>query len=102
MEFERLDAFTARCGDSLIFVEPGVGGGETEDFIGQGFRYLTVQIFDADQACQDIVQRGGRLARAPVSFGDIARYGFVKDPDGNWIEISARNSLIRPASPESA
>ena len=34
-----------------------------------------------------------RLAQAPVSLGQVARYGFVADPDGNWIEISARTSL---------
>lgn len=98
MEFEPVGPQTAQCGDSLIFVEEGPGGSETEDFIGPGFRYLTVQIFDADKACEEIVARGGRLARAPVTLGDVARFGFVKDPDGNWIEISARNSLIKPAA----
>ena len=96
MEFERVGPRCARCGDSLLFVEEGSGGSETDDFAGPGFRYLTVQIFDADQVCEEIVARGGRLARAPVNFGSIARYGFVKDPDGNWIEISARASLITP------
>ncbi|HKY90697.1 MAG TPA: VOC family protein [Nevskiaceae bacterium] len=93
MEFERRDAFTACCGDSLLFVEEGPGGSETEDFIGPGFRYLTVQIFDADRACEEVVARGGRLARSPIDFRGIARFGFVKDPDGNWIEMSARASL---------
>lgn len=93
MEFEAIDTSTARCGDTLLFVEPGTGGSENEDFIGVGFRYLTVQIFDADRAIEEIVARGGRLAREPVNFGEVARYGFVKDPDGNWIEISARKSL---------
>lgn len=95
MEFEQAGPKVARCGDSLLFVEEGPGGSDGDDFIGRGFRYLTVQIFDADQACADIVARGGRLARAPINFRGVARYGFVKDPDGNWIEISARNSLIR-------
>lgn len=94
MAFDRVDANTARCGDTLLFVQKGPGGSETEDFIGPGYRYLTVQIFDADQAMQEIIARGGRLARAAVSFRDVARFGFVKDPDGNWIEISARTSLI--------
>ena len=94
MEFDRVDARTARCGDSLLFVEQGMGGSQTDDFIGAGYRYLTVQIFDADRALQEIVARGGRIAREAVSFRDVARYGFVKDPDGNWIEISARASLI--------
>lgn len=98
MEFERVSGSVARCGDSLLFVEEGPGGAEADDFVGPNFRYLTVQIFDADEACAAIVARGGRLARAPVTLGEVARYGFVKDPDGNWIEISARASLtgIKP------
>jgi lactoylglutathione lyase len=93
MEFDAVGPTTARCGDSLLFVEEGPAGAETEDFVGPNFRYLTVQIFDADEACDQIVARGGRLGRAPVTFQDVARYGFICDPDGNWIEISARASL---------
>lgn len=99
MEFEHVAPDVARCGDSLLFLEEGPGGGDADDFIGPGYRYLTVQIFDADKACNDIVARGGRLGRAPISLGDVARFGFVKDPDGNWIEISARTSLIGAPSP---
>lgn len=100
MEFEQVDDFVARCGDSLLFVDKGPGGIKTDGFIDANFRYLTVQIYDADQACRDIVARGGSLGQAPISFGDVARYGFVCDPDGNWIEISARTSLtgISPTS----
>ncbi|MGR8918235.1 MAG: VOC family protein [Gammaproteobacteria bacterium] len=93
MEFERAGDAVARCGDSLLFVVEGPGGSVTEDFVGPNFRYLTVQIFDADEACRQIVARGGALGRAPVTLGEVARYGFVLDPDGNWIEISARTSL---------
>ena len=93
MEFVAVGPSTARCGDSLLFVEEGPGGSVTKDFIGPNFRYLTVQIFDADEACDQIVARGGQLGKAPVTFEDVARYGFVCDPDGNWIEISARASL---------
>jgi len=93
MEFEQADTHVAKCGDSLLFVEQGMGASKSDNFIDTNFRYLTVQVFDADQACNDIVKRGGTLGRAPVSFGDIARYGFVCDPDGNWIEMSARTSL---------
>lgn len=93
MEFEPAGPTTARGGDSLLFFVKGPGAQPTTDFVGPNFRYLTVQIFDADEACAGIVTRGGRLARAPVSFGKVARYGFVWDPDGNWIEMSARASL---------
>jgi len=93
LEFERAGPYTARCGDSLLYVVEGPGGAVTDDFVGANFRYLTVQIFDADAACAQIVARGGMLGRAPVTLGEVARYGFVCDPDGNWIEISARASL---------
>lgn len=93
MEFKRVGAFIASCGDSLLFVEEGAGGSDFDDLAGPAFRYLTVQIFDADDACASISSRGGRVIKAPVNFGTVARYGFVADPDGNWIEISARTSL---------
>ena len=95
MEFERVAERVARCGDTLLFVERGTGGIETEDFIGPGpgYRYLTIQIFDADKDTDGILLRGGRLASAATDYGTIARVSFVKDPDGNWIEVSARASL---------
>lgn len=93
MEFEQVAPFTARCGDSVLFVEPGTGGSPKASFIGPDFHYLTVQIFDADAACEQIVARGGRLGQAPRTLNQVARYGFVLDPDGNWIEVSARKSL---------
>ena len=99
MEFEAVDDNTARCGDSLLFVESGPGGSDTEDFIGPDFRYLTVQIYNADEAIAGIVDRGGRLGRAPITLGEVARYGFVLDPDGNWIEISERASLTGVVPP---
>ena len=34
---------------------------------------------------------GGRLGRAPITLGEVARYGFVLDPDGNWIELVEMN-----------
>lgn len=99
LEFEAAGPMTARCGDSLLFVEKGPGGTLTPDFMGPGFRYLTIQIFDADAETAACVARGARLGRAPVNFGTIARYGFVLDPDGNWIELSARASLTGVAPP---
>ena len=30
---------------------------------------------------------------APVRLGDVAYISFVRDPDGNWIEISQRKSI---------
>jgi lactoylglutathione lyase len=99
MAFEAVAPRVARCGDTLLFVEHGDGGQDSESFVGRGYRYLTVQIFDADAECAAIVRRGGRPGAPPVNFGTVARFGFVLDPDGNWLEISARTSLTGVAPP---
>ena len=93
LEFDRVAPNVARCGDSLLFMVEGPGGQEQDNFIGPNFRYLTVQIYDADEECAAIVRRGGRMAAPCRTLGKVARFGFVKDPDGNWIEMSARASL---------
>ena len=61
-----------------------------------GFRYLTVQVRDVDAEHAGIVQRGGIEGRQPLTLGTTARISFVRDPDGNWIEISQRASLTGP------
>ena len=63
---------------------------------GPGFRYITVQVFDVDQEHAGILARGGSEGRPPLTLGKVARISFVRDPDGNWIEISQRASLTGP------
>ena len=91
---EKADSAAVRCGSGIISFRAGVGPASSAALMGPGIRYLTLQVFDADGACGEVEAGGGRVARAPVSFGDVARYGFVFDPDGNWIELSARASVI--------
>lgn len=93
LEFEPVDHGLLRCGDSLVSIVEGEGGSDLDDFAAEGFRYITVQVFDADLEIKEIVARGGRVVRDATNFAGVARYGFVSDPDGNWIEISARTSL---------
>jgi len=59
----------------------------------RGYRYVTLQVFDVKRAHADILARGGQEGMAPLKLGDVAHISFVRDPDGNWIEISQRKSL---------
>jgi len=93
MGFDYIDDTTVRCGDTILFFTEGQAGSHVDSFIGANFRYLTVQIFDADEECKLVAAKGGNIVQLPITIGEIARYGFVTDPDGNWIEISARASL---------
>lgn len=88
------DASALHFGPGRISFRERAGGAGEPLLSGYGIRYLTFQIFDADEACEQAISKGARLGRAPVSFEDVARYGFVCDPDGNWIELSARASVI--------
>jgi catechol 2,3-dioxygenase-like lactoylglutathione lyase family enzyme len=93
MEFERVDSGSYRCGDSLIFVHQSDQTRRTEPLRAPGFRYLTVQVWDVDEDHGGILRRGGEQGRPPVTLGSTARVSFVRDPDGNWIEVSQRASL---------
>ena len=63
---------------------------------GLGWRFLTLQIFDAYGLYDLVIERGGRPGLPPKTLGDIAKYALVRDIDGNWIELSQRASLTGP------
>jgi catechol 2,3-dioxygenase-like lactoylglutathione lyase family enzyme len=58
-----------------------------------GFRYLTVQVWDVDAEYVRAIDRGAMPGFPPMTLGKVARIAFIRDPDGNWIEISQRASL---------
>jgi hypothetical protein len=37
---------------------------------------------------------GVREGLAPITLGDVARISMILDPDGNWIELSRRASIV--------
>jgi lactoylglutathione lyase len=88
-----------RCGTTLLRLREDPRQPPTEQMRGVGIRYLTVQVFDADAEYAGIVERGGTGAMQPRTMGAVARFGFVRDPDGNWLEISQRASLTGPLPP---
>lgn len=81
------------CGDSVILFEENAGAPADASMEGTGFRYITVQVFKTDEEHAAILARGGREGMAPQTLGKVARISFIRDPDGNWIEISQRASL---------
>ena len=61
-----------------------------------GMRYITVQVRDCDAEHRGFMARGVWEGSAPMTLGEIARISFIRDPDGNFIEISQRASLTGP------
>lgn len=89
---ERPGAF--RAGESLILLEESPDAPSDAQMAGQGWRYITFQVFKVDEEHAGVLVRGGREALAPLTLGATARISMVRDPDGNWIELSQRASIV--------
>jgi lactoylglutathione lyase len=85
-----------RCGGSLFVVREDASARGDAPRDGLGYRYTTIQVWDCDAETAGILARGGALGSEAVTLGKTARFSFVRDPDGNWIEISQRASLTGP------
>lgn len=96
LELEPVGEGSYRCGDSLLRFRADPAARAAGRMTGPGFRYFTVQVFDVDAEHAGILARGGAEGRPPITLGKVARISFVRDPDGNWIEISQRASLTGP------
>jgi catechol 2,3-dioxygenase-like lactoylglutathione lyase family enzyme len=83
-----------RLGDSLVLLEEDRAA--TVDPVRQarGWRYITLQITDIDAVHEELRSKGVREGLAPVTLGDVARISMILDPDGNWIELSRRASVV--------
>ncbi len=82
-----------RAGETVILLEESEDAPSDAQFQGAGFRYITFQVFKCDDAHAHILSHGGREAMRPTTLGTTARISMVRDPDGNWIEISQRASI---------
>lgn len=84
---------TARCGRTLVRLEEGPAPRAAGIGTARGWSYLTVQVHDCDGEHAGVLARGGQEVLAPRTLGDVARFSFVRDPDGTLLEISERRSL---------
>ena len=80
-------------GSTLIAVQPVADQPDTDTMFARGFRYLTVQVADVVAEHRRLVDMGFASATEPIRLGDVAAISFVRDPGGNWLEISQRASL---------
>jgi lactoylglutathione lyase len=93
LRLDRIDADRFRCGDSILALREDSLVEPDPVLAAPGYRYITFQVYDVLFEHATILERGGREGRSPIKLGDVAYISFVRDPDGNWIEISQRKSL---------
>ncbi len=112
LQAERLGAGRFKLGETVIsfahdrdaVAAPKSASASAIDVIGSmraiGMRYITVQVRDCDREHRRLTSMGVWEGAAPVTLGAVARISFIRDPDGNFIEVSQRASLTGPL-PES-
>ena len=92
-------SFTAEPG-IRPFVAPPRKAGETPDLlrataalVGAGLRYFTVQVRDCVAEHERVLAAGGNegspVMPGPAGGPTVALF-FIRDPDGNWIEVVQR------------
>ena len=84
---------TFRAGETLLLLDPSPDAPSDATMEGKGWRYITFQVFKVDEEHRQVMARGGREAMPPTTLGTTARISMVRDPDGNWIELSQRASI---------
>lgn len=98
--FEQESPNRVRCGDSVVIFEPRAEAPSGFAQAQQGWLYLTVQVRNCDAEVAAIAAGGGQVVITPRNLGKVARMAMIRDPDGNWLEVSQRASLTGPL-PES-
>ena len=105
LQSERIGAGRFKLGDTIVSFEydPAAvraeksGSESAVEVVGAmralGMRYITVQVRDCDREHRRLTSMGVWEGAAPVTLGAVARISFVRDPDGNFIEVSQRASL---------
>ncbi len=108
LQAERLGAGRFKLGETIVSFHqdqaatraPKAASASATDVLASmravGMRYITVQVRDVDAEHRRFMSMGVREGSAPVSLGSVARISFIRDPDGNFIEISQRASLTGP------
>jgi catechol 2,3-dioxygenase-like lactoylglutathione lyase family enzyme len=76
-------------GSSRVVIRPDPSAHLELPVHGRGWRFLTLPVVDVDMAFARAV-KAGIAGLPPQQLGALARYAFVRDPDGNWIELSQR------------
>jgi len=83
-----------RVGGSVILLQEDRSATIDPSREAGGWRYITLQVADIDALHEELRGKGVREGLAPVTLGEVARISMILDPDGNWIELSRRASIV--------
>lgn len=93
---DRLAERRYRLGTTVLQIAADASAVPAGAMGAKGFRYLTIQVHDVRAAHERLAELGVDTPVPPRRMGEVAMISFIRDPDGNWIELSQRASLTGP------
>jgi lactoylglutathione lyase len=93
-EIPHTDGIAYRAAETTILLGVSKAAATDAAFDGKGWRYITFQVFKVDSEHARVLEHGGSEGFAPRTLGETARISMIRDPDGNWIELSQRASIV--------
>jgi lactoylglutathione lyase len=88
-----------KAAETVILFEQAADAPGDAVFDGKGWRYITFQVFKVDTEHAHVIANGGSEGFPPRTLGETARISMIRDPDGNWIELSQRASITGSLTP---
>jgi catechol 2,3-dioxygenase-like lactoylglutathione lyase family enzyme len=77
-----------RLGGCVVLVDPAAAPVAEAPMNAKGYRYLTLGVVDAEQAHAEALAAGAREGAPVRAFGETVRFSLLRDPDGNWVELT--------------
>jgi predicted enzyme related to lactoylglutathione lyase len=77
-----------RLGGCMVLLDQAAAPVIEAPMNARGYRYLTLGVVDAERAHAQAVAAGAREAAPVRAFGETVRFSLLRDPDGNWVELT--------------
>jgi lactoylglutathione lyase len=91
-----------RLGNSLVLLEDTDAEAAREPVWRSGLRYVVLYVDDLANAHDHVVAEGAEHSMEMVRLGDRCAFSWLRDPQGNWIELVQRADRSSVALPDVA
>lgn len=96
MGFTPLAADRVACGSTVFVLDEDAHAVRAGHWVDAGLRYLTIHVMRVDASFAAMTAAGAEPGEQPYDIGRIARISFVRDPQGNWLEVAQRAAIAGP------
>jgi lactoylglutathione lyase len=94
IQLDARDVHQFACGRTLIDLSETGRPSKASSWKSPGWSYMTLQVRECAIAHLEALRNGASEGEPPRRIGDAAVISFIRGPDGNFIELSQKASLV--------